>query len=103
MQSMNSEYGSPYLVCQYVKSTKQILTSVCVVEFSGLHSNSLVRKLVIYCKCVYSFPVFYTKLFWQPQLPKLFCKNYRIVVLTVYVNGAHFTDESSLSKYQCKF
>ncbi len=62
MQSMNSEYGSPYLamchvtysVCQYVKSTKQILTSVCVVEFSGLHSNSLVRKLVIYCKC-YSF------------------------------------------------
>ncbi len=43
-----------YAGCQYVKGTKQILIAVCVVEFSGLHS----------------------KLFWQPQLPKLFCKYY---------------------------
>ncbi len=71
-----------YAGCQYVKGTKQILIAVCVVEFTGLHSNFLVCKLqfytvnftVLFCKCVYSFSVFFTKLFWQPQLPK-FCKN----------------------------
>ncbi len=26
----------------------------------------------VVCKCVYSFSVFFTKLFWQPQLPKWF-------------------------------
>ncbi len=31
---------------------------------------------VLFCKCVKSFSVVFTKLFWQPQLPKLFCKNY---------------------------
>ncbi len=38
--------------CQYVKGTKQILIAVCVVEFSGLHSNVLVCKLQVKC---YSF------------------------------------------------
>ncbi len=32
--------------CQYVK--KQILIAVCVVEFSGLHSDFLVCKLQFY-------------------------------------------------------
>ncbi len=79
-----------YYVCsQYVKGKKLILIAVCVVEFSGLHSNVLVCKLqfytvhftVLFCKSVYSFSVFFTKLFWQPQLPKLFCKNYRFFFL----------------------
>ncbi len=34
--------------CQYVKGTKQILIAVCVVEFTGLHSNFLVCKLQFY-------------------------------------------------------
>ncbi len=80
--------------CQYVKGTKQILITVRVVEFIGSHSNFLVCKLqlytvnftVLFCKCVYSFPVFFTKLFWQPQLPKLFCKNYGIF-FTVHGTG----------------
>jgi len=62
--------------CQYAKDTT--LIAVCVVEFSGLHSNFLVCKLQCFtvnlsfahlnvCTiCVYLF----TKLFWQPQLPK---------------------------------
>ncbi len=70
--------------CQYVKGTKQILIAVCVVECSGLHSNFPVCKLhfhtvnftVLLCKCFYSFSVFFTKLFWQPQLSELFCKNF---------------------------
>lgn len=80
--------------CQYVKGTKQILIAVCVVEFTGLHSNFLVCKLQFYTvkckvfghKCVYSFYVFFTKLFWQQQLPNFFCKNYRIFFFffTVY-------------------
>ncbi len=45
--------------CQYVKGTKQILIAVCVVEFSGLHSNVLVCKLqfnfTVLFLCVYSF------------------------------------------------
>ncbi len=69
--------------CQYVKGTKLILIAVCVVEFTGLHSNFIVCKLQFYTvkftgfgrKCVYSFTVFFTKLFWQPQLPTLFSKN----------------------------
>ncbi len=73
--------------CQYVKGAKQILIAVCVVEFSGLHSNVLVCILqfysvnftVLFCKCVYSFSVFLTKLFWQPQLPKWL--NYRFVLV----------------------
>ncbi len=32
----------------YVKGTKQILAAVCVVEFTGLHSNFLVCKLQFY-------------------------------------------------------
>ncbi len=46
--------------CSYVKGTKLILIAVCVVEFSGLHSNVPVCKLqyytvhftVLFCKCV---------------------------------------------------
>ncbi len=72
--------------CQYVKDKKQILIAVCFVEFTGLHSDFLVYKLqfctvhftVLFCKCVNSFSVVFTKLFWQPQLPELFCKNNRI-------------------------
>ncbi len=49
---------------------------MCVVEFSGLNSNFLVSKLqfntvnftVLFCELVYRFSVFFTKLFWQPQL-----------------------------------
>ncbi len=75
--------------CQYVKGTKQILIAQCVVEFSRLHSDFLVCELQIYtvhfavlfCKCIYRFSVFFTTLFWQPQLPKLFYKNYRFFVL----------------------
>ncbi len=37
-----------YAGCQYVKGTKQILIAVCVVEFTGLHSNFLVCKLQFY-------------------------------------------------------
>ncbi len=37
-----------YAGCQCVKGTKQILIAVCVVEFSGLHSNVLVCKLQFY-------------------------------------------------------
>ncbi len=52
--------------CQYIKGTKQILIAVCVVEFSGLHSNFFVCKLQFYAvkftvfgrKCVYSFLYF---------------------------------------------
>ncbi len=74
-----------YAGCQYVK--KQILIAVCVVEFTGLHSNFLVCELqfytvhvtVLFCKCVYSFSAVFTKLFRQLQLPELFCKNYRII------------------------
>ncbi len=63
---------------QYVK--KQILIAVCDVESSGLHSDFLVCKLqfytvhftVLFCKCVYSVSLVFTKLFWQPQLPELF-------------------------------
>ncbi len=36
--------------CQNVKDIKQILIAVCVIEFTGLHSNFLVCKLVLYCK-----------------------------------------------------
>ncbi len=54
--------------CQYVK--KQILIAVYVVEFSGLHSDFFVFKLqfilffftVLFCKCVYSFSVVFTKI-----------------------------------------
>ncbi len=75
--------------CQYVKGTKQILIAQCVVEFSRLHLDFIVGKLqiytvhftVVFCKRVYSFSVFLTTLFWQPQLPKLFYKNYRFFVL----------------------
>ncbi len=50
-----------YSDCQYVKGTKQILVAVCIVEFTGLHSSFLVCE---YCKIiVYSFSVFFTKLF----------------------------------------
>ncbi len=60
----NCYYGG----CQYVK--KQILIAVYVVEFSGLHSDFLVFKLqfilffftVLFCKCVYSFSVVFTKI-----------------------------------------
>ncbi len=49
-----------YGACQYVKGTKQILIAVCVVVFSGLHSNFIVCKLhfytvyftVLFCKRV---------------------------------------------------
>ncbi len=68
--------------CQYVKGTKLILIAGSVVEFSGLHSNFLVCKLqfdivhftILFCNCVYSVSVFFTKLFWQPQLLKYFFK-----------------------------
>ncbi len=68
--------------CQYVKGTKQIFIEVCVVEFGGLNSNFLVFKLhfytfycftVLFYKHVYSFSVFFTKLFWKLELPQLFC------------------------------
>ncbi len=45
--------------CQYVKGTKQILIAVCVVEFTGLHSNVLVRSTVNFTVCsVNMFTVF---------------------------------------------
>ncbi len=54
-------YHLRYYGCQYVR--KLILISICVVEFSGLHSDYLVCKLqfytvdctVLFCKCVYRF------------------------------------------------
>ncbi len=72
--------------CQYVKGTKLIVIAVSVVEFSGLHSNFLVCKVqlyivhftILFCNCVYSVSVFFTKLFWQPQLLKVFFLNYSI-------------------------
>ncbi len=84
-----------------------ILIAVCVVEFSGLHSNFLVCKLqfytvnftVLFCKCVYSFSVFLTKLFWQPQLPKLFCKNYRIFLQCVSSTQNFFIEYLNHSFY----
>ncbi len=74
---------------------KQILIAVCVVEFSGLHSEFLVCKLqfytvhftVLFFKCVYSFSVVFTKLFWQPQLPELFCKNYSFFFYSVLLDS----------------
>ncbi len=64
--------------CQYVKGTKQILIAQCVVECSCLHSDFLVCEFQMYtvhftglfCKGIYRFSVFFTTLFWQPQLPK---------------------------------
>ncbi len=100
--------------CQYVKGTKQILIAVCVDEFSGLHSNFLVCKLqlytvnstVLFCKCVYSFSVFFTKLFWQPQLPKLFCKNYRffysVLNIVFCILSTVFWYYWKRQKYLCK-
>ncbi len=61
--------------CGYVIGTKLILIAVCVFEFSGLHSNVLVCKL--------QFFVLFYKTILQPQLPKLFCKNYRFVFYSV--------------------
>ncbi len=54
--------------CQDVK--KLTLIAVCVVEFSGLHSDFLVCKLqfytvnftVLFCKRFYSFSVVFTKM-----------------------------------------
>ncbi len=89
------------LVCK-----KLILMAMCVVKCSGLHSDFLVFKLqfytvhftVLFCKCVYSFSVVFTKLFWQPQLPELFCKNYRF-----FLQCASFSDLISLHKHNiCK-
>ncbi len=76
-------YMRYYDGCQYVKCTTQILIAVCVVEFTVLQSNVLVCKLqfytvnstVLFRKGFHSFSVFFTKLYWQLQLPKLFCKN----------------------------
>ncbi len=92
VMSFGSSCGSlfPFALlwcCQFVKGTKQILIAQCVVECSCLHSDFLVCEFKMYtvhftglfCKCIYRFSVFFTTLFWQPQLPKLFCKNYRII------------------------
>ncbi len=76
-----------YFGCQYYKGTKQILIAACVVEFTGLQSNVLVCKLLFYTVKftrfiffinVFTFVLnfFLTKLFLQPQLPKLFSKKY---------------------------
>ncbi len=46
-----------YLGCQYVKGTKQILIAVCVVEFTGSHSNFLVCKLQFY---TVNFTIFFS-------------------------------------------
>ncbi len=53
-----------------LKGKKLILIAVCVVEFSGLHSNVLVCKLqfytvnftILFCKSVNSFSVFFYKI-----------------------------------------
>ncbi len=116
VMSFDSSLSPPALLwcCQYVKGTKQILIAVCVVEFSALHSHFLVCKLlfiVLFCKCVYSFSVFFTKLFWQPQLLKLFCKNYRFFLqcsnqtglfsytLVISINKIHYWFSSGLMKW----
>ncbi len=74
--------------CLYVKGTKQILLAVCVVEFSGLHiqfvlfvNNSFRRSVNVFTDFLFFFSFF---LFWQPQLPKWFCKNYRIIFVQFY-------------------
>ncbi len=65
--------------CRYAKGTKQILIAVCVVEFSGLHSNFLVCKLqfctvnfkFLLCKCLYSFSVFFYKIILATTAAKI--------------------------------
>ncbi len=65
--------------CQYVKGTKQILIAVCVVEFTGSHSNFCVCKLQFYTvnlkkKSVNVFRVFLY--FLQNYSGNHSCQNY---------------------------
>ncbi len=60
--------------CQYVKGTKQILIAMCVVEFTGLHSNFLVRKLQFY---TVNFTVCSVNVFTV-----FFCIFYKIILAT---------------------
>ncbi len=46
----------------YVKGTKPILVAVCVVEFTGLHSNFLVCKLQFYTVKFHSCKNYFVKL-----------------------------------------
>ncbi len=79
--------------CQYVKGTKQILIAVCVVEFTGSHSNFLVCKLQLYtvnftvcfCKCVYSFSVF----FLQNYSGNHSCQNYFVKTTDFFLQCIH--------------
>ncbi len=62
--------------CQYVKGTKQILIAVCVVEFSGFHSNFLVVNyslILLFCS-VNVFTVFLY--FLQNYSGNHSCQNY---------------------------
>ncbi len=61
--------------------TKQILIAVCVVEFTGLHSNFFVRKLQFYtvnfnCFTVNVFTVFLY--FLQNYSGNHSCQNYLV-------------------------
>lgn len=86
-------YTVPSLLLWWLSVFSRYKTDLilCVVEFTGLYSHFLVCKLQLYIVKLTVFDVnvftvfcIFTKLFWQPQLPKSFCKNNN-KFFTVYI------------------
>ncbi len=71
--------------CQYVKGTKQILIAVCVVEFTGSHSNFLVCKLQFYTVNVFTVFLYFYKIILVTTAAKIFYKSFlQCGIITVH-------------------